>query len=131
MSPACEGGQTAELIFRCDEALAATLIDAWGLAYTEVELTEIPARTALARLPEAPVPPSKLPKLPDPGTLRGHAAGRLGAAMAVVATCNELRALAKPIGNEALDAALGEAEAIAFEELCAAREVLEHGRGQR
>ena len=50
------GGQEGELVFRCSEALAATLIRGWSLDYTATELAELPAGTALARLPGLPAP---------------------------------------------------------------------------
>jgi hypothetical protein len=50
------GGQEGELVFRCSEALASSLIQDWSLDYTAVELTELPAGAALARLPGLPAP---------------------------------------------------------------------------
>lgn len=49
-------GKIGQLIFRCDEKLAAALTTAWELGYTVAEMTEIPAGTALARLPGLPGP---------------------------------------------------------------------------
>ena len=50
------GGQEGELVFRCSEALASSLIQDWSLGYTAAELTELPTGTALARLPDLPAP---------------------------------------------------------------------------
>jgi hypothetical protein len=50
------GGQEGELVFRCSEALASTLIQSWSLGYTATELAELPTYTALARLPGLPAP---------------------------------------------------------------------------
>lgn len=54
--PFPDGDDEARLVFRCGEALAPALIAAWELGYTVAELTEIPAGTALARLPGLPGP---------------------------------------------------------------------------
>ena len=50
------GGQEGELVFRCSESQASTLIQDWSLDYTATELTELPSGTALARLPGLPAP---------------------------------------------------------------------------
>ena len=49
-----EGG--AELIFRCSEGLAAALAAGWDLGSTAAELADLPAGTALDRLPGLPAP---------------------------------------------------------------------------
>ena len=49
-----EEGREGELIFRCSEALASTLIGDGDLDYTMAELTELPDGIALARLPGLP-----------------------------------------------------------------------------
>ncbi len=43
--------QGSQVIFRCSEALASTLIEEWGLPASASELTELPAGTGIARLP--------------------------------------------------------------------------------
>ena len=43
-----EGGQ---VVFRCSDPLAASLIDDWQLPVSVADLTELPAGTAVARLP--------------------------------------------------------------------------------
>jgi len=48
--------ESAQLIFRCSEGLAESLVEGWDLAYTATELVELPAGTALARLPDLPGP---------------------------------------------------------------------------
>ena len=53
-------GESGQLIFRCSEGLAVSLVEGWKLGYTAAELGELPAGAALARLPD----------LPGPGTLR-------------------------------------------------------------
>jgi hypothetical protein len=50
------GAQEGELVFRCSESLASTLVQDWSLGYTATELTELPTGTALARLPGLPAP---------------------------------------------------------------------------
>jgi hypothetical protein len=49
-------GNEGELIFRSSEALASTLIADWNLPYSLGEVAELPAHTALARLPGLPGP---------------------------------------------------------------------------
>src|SRR5690606_3032859 len=41
----------AEVLFRCSEALASSVVAAWSLPAPASELTELPAGSALARLP--------------------------------------------------------------------------------
>ncbi|NLD42195.1 MAG: hypothetical protein GX657_01745 [Chloroflexi bacterium] len=48
--------ESGQIIFRCSERLADSLVEAWDLAYTATELVELPAGTALARLPDLPGP---------------------------------------------------------------------------
>ena len=48
--------ESGQIIFRCSEALAGSLVEGWDLAYTATELVELPAGTALARLPGLPGP---------------------------------------------------------------------------
>jgi hypothetical protein len=43
------GGQ---VVFRCSEALASSLIEGWGLPGSAAELTELPAGMGMARLPD-------------------------------------------------------------------------------
>jgi len=49
-------GEAGQLIFRCSEGLAASLVEGWKLGYTATELGELPAGAALARLPDLPGP---------------------------------------------------------------------------
>ncbi|MDX9832644.1 MAG: hypothetical protein RBU35_20420 [Anaerolineae bacterium] len=53
VQPAEKSGQ---IVFRCSEGLADSLVKGWDLAYTATELVELPAGTALARLPDLPGP---------------------------------------------------------------------------
>jgi hypothetical protein len=53
VQPAEKSGQ---IIFRCSEGLADSLVEGWDLAYTATELVELPAGMALARLPDLPGP---------------------------------------------------------------------------
>lgn len=46
-----DGQHTGQAIFRFSEALAASLIAEWGLPASAAELRELPAGTAIARLP--------------------------------------------------------------------------------
>ena len=41
----------SQVVFRCSEALASSLIEKWGLPASAAELTELPAGTGIARLP--------------------------------------------------------------------------------
>jgi hypothetical protein len=43
--------QAGQIIFRCSEALAPSLIAEWSLPASAPELTELPAGAAIARLP--------------------------------------------------------------------------------
>jgi hypothetical protein len=49
-----EDNGEGEIIFRCSEALASSLVADWDLNYTVAELTELPEGAALARLPGVP-----------------------------------------------------------------------------
>jgi hypothetical protein len=49
-----EDNEEGEIIFRCSEALASSLIADWDLDYTVAELTELPEGAALARMPGRP-----------------------------------------------------------------------------
>jgi len=49
-----EDNGEGEIIFRCSEALASSLIADWDLNYTVAELTELPEGAALARVPGLP-----------------------------------------------------------------------------
>jgi len=46
--------EEGEIVFRCSEALASSLIADWDLDYTVAELTDLPEGAALARLPGLP-----------------------------------------------------------------------------
>ena len=45
------GSDAAHIIFRCSDELAAHVVDIWHLPASAAELTELPADTAIARLP--------------------------------------------------------------------------------
>ena len=49
------GGDGVEVIFRCSESLASHIIDGWSLPASIADLTELPAGTAVARLPDMTV----------------------------------------------------------------------------
>ena len=49
-SPIRQGGNEGELVFRCSESLAPTLIGDWNLPATATELGELPEGMAVARL---------------------------------------------------------------------------------
>jgi hypothetical protein len=44
-------GEESQVIFRCSETLASSLIEDWHLPASVSDLTELPADTAVARLP--------------------------------------------------------------------------------